>query len=275
MHLFQVTGSPKYASALERTIYNALPAAQSPHTGQVCYFLPENGHRRYGEVNHGLRPDICCCSSSLPRGIALIPEFVSGALDGHPAILQYEAGMHVIPARIGGNSVPVELRISTDYPKSGNIKIEVRPPKAMSFPLVLRVPAWADSFTAKVGETAYKGVADEMLKIERAWSPGDIVNISINLTLQVRIDPDKDSKKIWFMRGPQVLAQDQKVNESDKLPAGWWGEQMYTVTGKRNGEEVRLVLVPFAEAGQNKQTYATMLEDMEPDASALVKRMDK
>lgn len=273
MHLFQVTGSPNYASALERTIYNALPAAQSPHTGMVCYFLPENGHKRYGEVSHGLRPDISCCSSSVPRGIALIPEFVSGALNGNPAVLQYEAGTHWIPARIGDNAVPIELRITTDYPKSGNIKIEVNPPKAMNFPLLLRVPTWIDSFVATVGKTRLEGVPGEMLRIEREWTPADIVTVSINMTLQVRKDPDKGSEKVWFMRGPQVLARDDQVKEDNRLPSGWWGDQVYNVTGKRNGEEVRLVLVPFAEAGQNKQEYTTILQDIDLDASTQVKRI--
>jgi DUF1680 family protein len=263
MHLFQLTGAPKYASALERTIYNALPAAQSPHTGQVCYFLPINGHRRYGAVNHGLRPDISCCSSSVPRGIALIPEFVSGALHGDPAVFQYEAGRHVIPARIGGRTVPIELQIQTDYPKSGSIKIEVRPPSPMTFPVLLRVPEWSDSFAASADGSRYQGVAGDMLRIEREWSPGDILEVTLTMPVQAHKDPDKDSDKIWFRRGPQVLAWDREVEEYDGLPEAWWGDQVYTVKGKSGSKEVLLLLVPFAEAGQNKKEYKTNLEAME------------
>jgi uncharacterized protein len=265
MHLFHLTGAPKYASALERTIYNALPAAQSPHTGQVCYFLPVNGSRRHGAVNHGLRPDISCCSSSVPRGIALIPEFVSGALKGDPAVLQYEAGRHLIPARIGNRAVPIELRIDTDYPKSGNIKIEVKPLRPMTFPVLLRVPEWTDSFAASVGGSRYEGVPGEMLRIEREWATGDTVEIALTMPVQAQKDPDKDSDKIWFRRGPQVLAWDREVEEKGGLPSGWWGGQVYTVTRKRDGDEVRLLLVPFAEAGQNRKEYKTNLEAMEVD----------
>jgi hypothetical protein len=75
------------------------------------------------------------------------------------------------------------------------------------------------------------------------------------------------------MRGPQVLARDDQVKEDNRLPSGWWGDQVYNVTGKRNGEEVRLVLVPFAEAGQNKQEYTTILQDIDLDASTQVKRI--
>lgn len=270
MRLLHATGAPRYASALERTIYNALPAAQSPHAGQVCYFLPVNGRRRYGEVSHGLPPDISCCSSSVPRGLALIPELVAGSLHGHPALLQYEAGAHRVTARVDGASVPVELLVRTDYPASGRIQIEVRPPRAARFPLLLRVPEWAEAFAATVGETRHQGVPGEMLRIAREWIPGDVVEIAIPMKIQSHPDPDKDSDKIWLRRGPQVLAQDEQVSQNGGLPAGWWGGQIYPVTGKRNGAEVRLLLVPFAEAGQNKQPYATLFDafDLERQAGA-------
>lgn len=275
MHLFQLTGAPKYASAIERTIYNALPAAQSPHTGQVCYFLPQNGHRRFGEVSHGLKPDISCCSSSVPRGIALMPEWVSGALHGDPAVIQYEAGTHAINALIGKQPVRIELQIATDYPKSGDIQISVRPPQPLSFPLLLRVPAWSESFVASVSGARYEGKAGTMLEIERSWTPADTVIISVSMPLQLRKDPDKGSNKVWFMRGPQVLAWDNEVSQTQGSPPGWWGNQIYHVSGKRDGRPVRLCLVPYAEAGQNKRPYSAMLEDMEVDASARVVRITR
>jgi DUF1680 family protein len=275
MHLFQVTGAPKYASAIERTIYNALPAAQSPHTGQVCYFLPQNGHRRFGEVSHGLQPDISCCSSSLPRGMALMPEWVSGALHGDPAVIQYEAGTHAINAVVGNRPVRIELQIATDYPKSGDIRISVRPPQPLSFPFLLRVPVWSESFVASVGGARYEGTAGTMLRIERTWTPGDTMSISVSMPLQLRKDPDQGSNKVWFMRGPQVLAWDHEVSQTQGLRPDWWGSQIYSVSGKRDGRPVRLGLVPFAEAGQNKRPYSVMLEDLEVDTSARIVRITR
>jgi uncharacterized protein len=258
LQLLQVTGSPKYADALERTLYNALSGAQSPHTGQVCYFIPLNGRRRFGEVSHGLRPDISCCSSSIPRGIALIPECVCGTFNGNPAILQYEAGTYRVTASLGGTSEPVELRIGPGYPEREQITIEVRPPKAVRFALLLRVPTWAESFVARVGDAQFKGVAGGMLRMEREWAPGDTVSVSLPMAIQTHQDPDRSSKRVWLSRGPQVLAADREAMGRD-LPGGWWGKQSYRVTRKRSHEE--LVLVPFAEAGQRKETYTTLFED--------------
>jgi hypothetical protein len=88
------------------------------------------------------------------------------------------------------------------------------------------------------------------------------------MTIQIRKDPNKGSDKVWFRRGPQVLATDEHVPSSGSLPSGWWGGQVYEITGKRNGEPVRLRLVPFAEAGQNKQVYTTMIQSLEVDGGA-------
>ncbi len=260
LQLLQVTGSPKYADALERTLYNALPGAQSPHTGKVCYFIPLNGQRRFGEVSHGLRPDISCCSSSIPRGIALIPECVCGTLNGTPAILQYEAGTHRVMANLEETSVPVELRIGPGYPEREQFTIEVRPPKAVRFALVLRVPTWADSFVARIGSAAFKGEAGRLLRLEREWAPGDAVRVSVPMAIKTHQDPDRSSKRVWLSRGPQVLAADREVQGRD-LPGGWWGEQIYSVTRKQSHEE--LALVPFAEAGQRKEAYTTLFEHLE------------
>ena len=41
--------------------------------------------KKYGAVSHGI-PGVSCCSSSVPRGIALIPWCTAGGKDGNPAV---------------------------------------------------------------------------------------------------------------------------------------------------------------------------------------------
>ena len=47
LELLELTGEAKYADELERTIYNALSAAQHPESGHICYFMPLNGSKQY------------------------------------------------------------------------------------------------------------------------------------------------------------------------------------------------------------------------------------
>ena len=47
--------------------------------------------------------------------------------------------------------VPVTIAVDTDYPFRETLAITVRPSEAAAFPLLLRVPAWAEGATVRVG----------------------------------------------------------------------------------------------------------------------------
>ena len=48
-HLLELTGEVKYADELERSMYNALTAAESPYDGEVTYYTPLIGYKGFGE----------------------------------------------------------------------------------------------------------------------------------------------------------------------------------------------------------------------------------
>lgn len=245
LHLLQLTGNVEYADELERTIYNALPAAQSPHTGKVAYFVPLVGKRHFGSHDKGT-PQISCCTSSIPRGLAMIPAFAAGMLDGKPALLQYIPGKHVIRDDF-------VLRLRGDYPQGGELKIEVETTQAGQQTLVLRVPEWADGFAAEVDGKVYKPEKSRWLEIDRQWSAGDVVKVSIPLSLRIVEDGDKTTNSVAFMRGPQVLATDTAIDANNgKPPADWWGDDVVTWR--------TLYLTSFADAGQHMEEYAALQE---------------
>jgi len=200
-HLLELTGEVQYADELERTIYNALLAAQSPHTGEVAYFVPLIGHKGYHDHDKGT-PPISCCSSSIPRGIAMIPAFASGTLNGRPALLQYIPGRHALHHRNGGKHTNVALHVRGNYPETGDLEIEVELQEATRFPLVLRVPEWAEGFEATVDGEVHKPLRDRLLEIERTWSPGDTVHVKIPLQIRIVADGDKTTESVAFVRGP-------------------------------------------------------------------------
>jgi len=263
-HLLELTGEVQYADELERTTYNALLAAQSPHTGEVAYFAPLIGRRWYGDRDRKMDPQITCCSSSIPRGIAMIPEFSSGTLNGKPALLQYIPGKHALHYGAGDERKNVTLHVRGDYPASGVMEIEVEPEEAMRFPVVLRVPKWAEGFEATVGGDRYTPSGSRLLEIDREWSPGDTIHLKIPLEIRIIPDGDKTTDSVAFARGPQVLATDDMIDASGGIPeSGWWGDTLYTCTVKQNGVEKTFLLVPFADAGQNKEKYAALHEGIE------------
>ena len=264
LHLLRLTGDTRYADELERITYNSLVGAQSPQDGSVCYFIPMTGRKRFGEVSHGILPDVSCCASSIPRGIALIPQYIAGSLSGTQAVVwQYVPGVYPIQVRNDGQTLPVELRVSTTYPQDGRATITVQflqPPKSSPrFALRLRVPDWCSDYRATAGGQTYAGKAGQLLTVDRMWQNGDRVEVTMSLDLRVTADPDKGSEGVIVQRGPQVLAEDDRLDTVDKLPPGWFGGQFYRLSGKVNGKEKLLRLVPFAEAGQSQGHYRVVL----------------
>ena len=260
-HLLELTGESQYADELERTIYNALPAAQSPLTGEVTYFSPLIGKKHYNGHDEKMDPAISCCSSSIPRGLAMIPTFASGTLNGKPALLQYIPGKHVLNLA----QQTVTLNVTGDYPQTGDFEIEVEIDEAMQFPIILRVPTWATKFEATIDGTTYTPKDSRMIEIERNWSSGDKIEVTIPLEIRRVTDGDKTTESIAFVRGPQVLATDTAVNAEGSIPkSDWWGETIYTEIAKQNGADKEFKLVTFADAGQNKEEYAALQDGIEP-----------
>ena len=273
-HLLELTGEVKYADELERTIYNALLAHESPVTGEVSYYSPLIGYKGYGESSHDPSlPGISCCSSSIPRGIAMIPAFSSGTLNGKPALLQYIPGTHALHYGEGANRMGVNLVVRGNYPTSGDIEIEVNPEKAMRFPLVLRAPEWAEGFQVSVAGESYAPSGSRLIEIDREWSPGDKVQVTIPMEIRMVPDSDATSNMMAFARGPQVLARDDAIKANGGIPEeGWWnGTVVYTCAVRQWDWQKVFLLVPFADVGQTKADYAVLhygIEGLEGGARA-------
>ena len=257
-HLLELTGEARYADELERSTYNALLAAQSPSTGEVTYFVPLLGRKHYNGRDAKMSPAISCCSSSIPRGIAMIPTFASGVLHGKPALLQYIPGTHALAYRSGADQRAgqrrVALHVGGDYPRTGDFEVRVEPEQADRFALVLRAPVWAQRFEATVDGVAYTPSPSRLIEIERRWSPGDRIRVHIPLDIRQVPSGDKTSSAVAFVRGPQVLATDS----ADMAELSGRSDDIYAHAVKQNGMEKELRLVTFADAGQTMEEYAVL-----------------
>ncbi|SEJ77738.1 DUF1680 family protein [Cyclobacterium xiamenense] len=258
--MIQLTGKYKIVAELEIAIYNALLAAQNPQDGKVCYFLPlEGGRKRYGEVTHGLLPDICCCSSSIPRGIALIPELSAGTLNGIPTFLLYNGGRFVFQVK----NEQLELEVQTDYPVVGSVAITILSQTPIKIPIQLAIPKWALDAVATVGNRRYTGNAGEFLKLKNTWKYGDTVLLDMKMPLEIVSDRNAPNPKFAFKRGPQILALDENISDASGMPAsGWVGNDEYLVEAIVNGTHKKLHLVPFAEAGQTMARYNLLFDSI-------------
>ena len=265
-NLFDITGDIKYLNQLEKSVYNQLLGAENPETGCVSYYTPLMAKKPF--TCH-----ITCCQSSVPRGIALVPDFTFGNLKKIPTVLFYEpANYKEIITTFNKEEIEVTFQIGGNFPESGNVSITVETSEIANFPLALRVPVWCTNFVAKVGKKEYKGRANEFLIIKKTWKKGDQIQIYFDMPVFTINGGKSYPELIAFQRGPQILAYDASlnsdnanamiengdknfvidkakfINESQILPQEWIGKQAYSLDILNNKEKI--ILVPFADASQ-------------------------
>ncbi len=259
--LFEITGEPQYIHELEKTVYNALLAAQNPHNGEICYFLPiKEGRKRYGEISHGLLPDICCCSSSLPRGLAMLPSLSAGSLSGIPSILLFNAGVYTFDSNQG----ELRVQVDTDFPNSGKVILQPLLDKSSEFALQVYIPRWVKAVEVSVEEDSYEAQPGAFMILSRNWEPGDTLSIKLAMPIEVIDDGNQQTPRYALKRGPQVLALDENIRDASGIPVnGWHGQDSYAVDAVIEGKLTQLHLVPFAEAGQTMADYDLLFDEIE------------
>ncbi len=284
LKLLELTGEGKYADELERTIFNALLAAQHPEAGTICYFLPLDGSKQYGAVSQG-GPGVSCCTSSVPRGLTLMPSAAWGVRDTGVAVNLFVPGT----ARLTLPAGEVTVTSETSFPVEGAVTLTVRVRSPSRFPLYVRAPSWSPSIEVRAGDRAWTNVHNGYVEVDRTWRDGDTVNVRLDLTPTVVSGAPTYPDRVAVVRGPQLLVADETLNpgaqpymsdvwqaglrstrvslrdRTSALPKRWHGTQAYGVDGYVGNSAlgrspVELVLVPIADAGQTGGEYRTWLQ---------------
>jgi len=247
-HLLRITGRALYAQEIEHSLYNACLGAENPKSGSSCFNAGINGVKNTGNGTDSRANMPGCCGANEIRAIASQPEWLmAGAVNGTAAIGNYFPATFTI-VLTQPQSRTLTIAMSTSYPENGNVTIAVQSTSAGTYPIMLRVPEWCTAFNASVGGQNYSGAAGSFLTIQRAWGTNETIQVTMGMTPFIVNDPNPASTKKALQRGPQLLSLDPTITGTT-LPAGWWGNQVYTVTVNQGGAKT-WYMVPYAEAGQ-------------------------
>ncbi len=211
--LLSVFGDAAFGDRLERVAFNALPATFTPdmwahqydqQVNQVqCTINPDHLWTTNGpESNlYGLEPNFGCCTSNMHQGW---PKFAAHLWMKTPdegiAAVAYAPSRAQFQAR----GARVEVALDTDYPFRETLNLTVASDRAARFPLLLRVPAWSEAATVRVG----RGPAESMKpagfhRVEREWKGS--VEVEIRFPMKPVLTK-RYNETVALGRGPLVYA---------------------------------------------------------------------
>lgn len=205
-HLLQLEGGTLNGDIMERAIYNALFAAQSPEGRQLRYYTAIDGPRKYFDK------DTYCCPGNWRRIVAELPEMI-----------YYQSGRNCIlvnlytPSRADmqlAGDLHVQVRQETDYPNSGNVLIRVDPSRAAELVLQLRIPRWCASAAVSVngGPLDEPVIPGAYCTVKRCWNVGDRVELNMPMAWRLVQGRKQQAGKVAVMRGPVVFSLSRARN---------------------------------------------------------------
>ena len=110
----------------------------------------------------------------------------------------------------------VTIRQESAYPDCGSVRLRLDPSRPATFPLILRIPDWADSMKATVNGQPFDAPANggTFLRIEREWRSGDTVGLRMPMPWRWIRGRKKQEGRAALMRGPLLFCLSRARNFS-------------------------------------------------------------
>ena len=217
--LLKITANPLWADRAEDVAFNSLPASMTPDLKGLHYLTAPNqiqldrGNKSPMIENRGdmfsYNPyQYRCCQHNVAHAWPYYAEhlWMATAENGLAAVL-YAPGS--VEAKVGDGTT-VRITEKTDYPFDETISFTLAMKSAVKFPLMLRVPAWAEGASAVVNGKAAGAAAHNWMTIDRAWQNGDTVKLTLPMKIE-RKTWAKNGNSVSIYRGP--LAYSVKIGE--------------------------------------------------------------
>jgi hypothetical protein len=195
--LIRLTGDPRWADNCEDVLFNSFPAAFTTDMKALRYITCPNGvtaddkNHAPGIANEGpfltMNPfSSRCCQHNHGHAIPYyIQNLVMASNDNGLAAVMYNSC--ITTAKVG-NGTDVKLTEETSYPFEEQVRFKLNTSGKVVFPMYLRIPAWCKNATLELNgrKLEVKPRADAFVKIERKWSDGDELVLSLPMELTCR-----------------------------------------------------------------------------------------
>ena len=277
-NLLRTKGDAKMGDLMERTIYNALFASQSPDGRRLRYFAPLEGDRAYWKT------DTYCCPCNYRRIIAELPLMVFYRAQDGFAVNLYTPAQASLKV---GHGIPLTVSQETGFPNTGMVRLALEPSAPVTFPLRLRIPMWAAGATAAVNGEAVRGELKPgaFFEVRREWKSGDQVVLELPLRWRLVKGRQRQAGRVAVMRGPQVFclnpAQNPELAKLDGIDLGYlalnpasFGEPVANAAVRPDGIGCRIqAWKPGFGLAQKADYELTLTEFPDPEGKATYFRL--
>ncbi|HMK19489.1 MAG TPA: beta-L-arabinofuranosidase domain-containing protein [Chitinophagaceae bacterium] len=213
-----LTGNAEYIDVLERSLYNGALDGLSLSGDRFFY-----GNPLASRGQHQRREwfGTACCPANIARLVASLGNYIYAKSDDAIYVNLFVGSNTTIPLKSGN----VGVKMETNYPWDGKIKLNIDPLKKSKFSLYLRVPGWANGQTStknlydlsdfesaitflKINGKDVRGrMENGYVIINREWKKGDIVMYELPMQTNkviAREELKQDKGRIAIQRGPIV-----------------------------------------------------------------------
>lgn len=215
-----LTGDSKYIDVLERSMYNGALAGVSLAGDRFFYVNPlasKGDHHRqewYG---------CACCPSQVSRFLPSIGNYIYGT-SGDALWVNLYIG-NTAEVTVGKNKTA--LRMETDYPWNGNVKLTLESP--LKEEIRLRIPDWCKAYTVAINGSPQTAPVIEKgyAVLTKEWIQGDEISLTFEMPAEVVAADSRvkeNTGKRAVRRGPLVYCMEETdhkgyFNEIKIMPA--------------------------------------------------------
>ena len=206
--LLGITGDGAWADRAEEIAFNSFPASMTPDLKGLHYITSPNQVQldraskapmiqNSGDMFRYNPYAYPCCQHNSGFGWPYFSEYLWMATrDNGLAAVMYAPSE--VKAKVG-DGTEVKLTETTDYPFDESIAIAVETPKAVRFPLLLRVPEWCANPSVSVNGKplpAPQDAARGWLVVDRTWSANDKVVLALPMKIRAQVWKEQSQHRV-------------------------------------------------------------------------------
>ncbi len=238
--LFAATGNPVWADRCEDVAFNSMPAALTADFKALRYLtspnqvLSDKQSKSPGVQNGGpmfyMNPHMHrCCQHNFGHAWPYLAENLWHATPGNGLAATFYAAS-TLKAKVG-NGTEVTVTEKTNYPFDETVEFAIAAPRAVAFPLYLRIPGWCTGAAVAVNGRAVNLAVKpgQFIRIEREWKDGDAVRLTLPMNVSIRTWA-KNKNSVSVDRGP--LTYSLKIGEDYRQEgkAPWFAWEIHPAT---------------------------------------------